>query len=219
MIKLISRWIQNNWWRFSPLNIFEKFERHSFDLRYGTDTQNDVSLLDLRIDSPNKIHGIRYHATPPFSFRRVLKKINIDFSDYTFIDFGSGKGRTLLVASDFPFKRIVGVEFGEELHRCALSNIEKYKSTHNCQVKSIHADATQFRLPEGNLVIYFFNPFDDVILRQVLSNIKRAARSHATRVFIVYLYLQNKNVFHETGDFVSLFNWHKFNVFECRPIM
>jgi hypothetical protein len=43
--------------------------------------------------------------------------------DFTVIDFGSGKGRALIVASECPFRRIIGVEFALELHRDAQQNI------------------------------------------------------------------------------------------------
>ena len=123
----------------------------------------------------------------------------------------------MLLASDFPFRRIIGVEFGEELHRCALSNIQRYKAKHNSQIESIHVDATQFALPDGPLILYFFNPFDGIILRQVLANIRRAASVSNRKIFIVYLYLENEDVFKESGHFVPVFRWHRFDVFECNP--
>ena len=55
-------------------------------------------------------------AIEPARFRKVLASLQIAFHDYTFIDFGSGKGRALLLASEFPFKRIIGLEFSPELH-------------------------------------------------------------------------------------------------------
>ncbi len=187
MIGQMVKWVGKNHWRFSPMNLYEKFERNRFDRKHGVDTQLDVLLADLSIDSPNKHYGRRYHATPPVSFKRILKKLKVDLTDYTFVDFGSGKGRTLLLASDFPFKKIIGVEFGEELHRQAVSNIGRYKAKHHANMESIHLDATQFAIPDGPLVFYFFNPFDAVVLRQVLDNIRRAACESKRKIFIVYL--------------------------------
>ena len=217
MIRQVVEWVERNYWRFSPMNLYEKFEKNRFDRKHGVDTQLDVNLSDLSIYSLNKHRGSRYHATPPVSFKRVLKRLKVDLADYTFIDFGSGKGRTLLLASDFPFRRIIGVEFGEELHRCALSNIQRYKAKHNSQIESIHVDAIQFALPDGPLILYFFNPFDGIILRQVLANIRRAASVSNRKIFIVYLYLENEDVLKESGHFVPVFCWHRFDVFECNP--
>ena len=217
MIRQVLAWVGRNHWRFSPMNLYEKFEKHRFDRRHGVDTELDVKLSDLRIDSPNKQRGNKYHATPPVSFKRVLKRLKVDLADYTFVDFGSGKGRTLLLASDFPFKRIIGVEFGEELHRNALSNIQRYKARHNAPIESVHLDATQFVLPDGPLILYFFNPFDGIVLGQILANIQRAASASSRKIFIVYLYLENEGVIKESGQFVPVFRWHRFDAFECRP--
>lgn len=38
---------------------------------------------------------------------------SVPLQDYDFLDFGSGKGRTLLMAASFPFKKITGVEFSK----------------------------------------------------------------------------------------------------------
>ncbi len=40
----------------------------------------------------------------------MMAALPIEFNQFTFIDLGSGKGRTLLMASDFPFRKILGVE-------------------------------------------------------------------------------------------------------------
>lgn len=217
MIRQMAAWIARNHWRFSPMNLYEKFEGQRFDSRHGVDTQVDVDLSALQIDSPSKLRGHRYHATPPVSFGRALKKLRLNFSDYTFIDFGSGKGRTLLMASDFPFKRIIGVEFGEQLHRHAVTNIQRYKARHDTQIQSVNVDATQFPLPDGPLILYFFNPFDGVVLRQVLANVQQAASTSKRNIFILYLYLQNVEAFKESAGFSPVFQWHRFDAFECRP--
>lgn len=215
MIGQLAGWIGRNYWRFSPFTIYEKFEKQRFDRRHGIETHVDVQLSELSIDSPNKHRGYKYHATPPVSFRSVLKRMRIDYKDYTFIDFGSGKGRTLLLASAFPFRKVIGVEFSEELHKQALANIQRYKEKHETSpIESVHIDATEFALPNGPLVLYFFNPFDGTVLRQVLANIQRAASASKRRIFIVYLYLDEEDVLKESGAFTPVFHWHRFDVFE-----
>ena len=219
MVKQTLAWIGANYWRCSPMAVLEKLELRRFDRRHGLDTARDVRLAELSISSLNKQHGMRYHATPPLSFRRILNKLRIDFSTYTFIDFGSGKGRTLLLASEFPFKRIIGVEFGEELHRQALGNIARYPRRHAApdqQVQAVHADATEFALPDGALLLYFFNPFNAVVLRQVLANIAQAARDSARPIFVVYLYLEHPELFAQSGQFKVVLRWHRFVVYQCQ---
>lgn len=109
-----------------------------FDREYGVDTDGEFKgwtyLSDLDIASPNWIDGNDYAAIEPERFRRVFSSFDIAFEDFTFIDFGSGKGRALLLASDFPFKRILGLEFSPELHQAAEGNIRRYSSaTQKCR--------------------------------------------------------------------------------------
>jgi hypothetical protein len=55
----------------------------------------------------------------------LLQHESLDFRDLVFIDLGSGKGRTLLMASDYPFRRIVGVELLPALHLAAHGESEQ----------------------------------------------------------------------------------------------
>ena len=102
-----------------------------FDHQYGVETDGTFEgwtyLSDLDIPSPNWIDGNNYAAIEPLRFKHVLAAFDMALEDYTFIDFGSGKGRALLLASEYPFKRIVGLEFSPELHAIAEQNIQRYR--------------------------------------------------------------------------------------------
>ena len=119
-----------------PVHLFREYraakslrptsQASEFDSEYGVDTDGRFEgwtyLSDLDIASPNWIDGNDYAAVEPARFRLVLSSFNIAFEDFTFVDFGSGKGRALLLASEFPFTRILGLEFSPELHRSAEGN-------------------------------------------------------------------------------------------------
>jgi hypothetical protein len=111
----------------------------------------------------------------------------IDFERYGFLDFGSGKGRVLLAASQFPFKSVLGVEFAIELHKTAENNIRQYRRAKvRCgALKSILADATAFELPSIPLVLYFFNPFSGPVLAAVIANIERSLAIHPRELRII----------------------------------
>src|SRR6185503_4959033 len=74
-----------------------------FDFRYQVHTAGDQNLDGLRVLGRNLQHGLRYEVSNPRTVRLILECLPIeDFSDYTFLDYGSGKGRVLLMASEFP---------------------------------------------------------------------------------------------------------------------
>src|SRR5437763_5354229 len=120
-----------------------------FDWRHGVRTCGSATLDRLTITGENVKHGVFYHpSTPKFLFE-VLGSLEIDYPQYDFVDLGSGKGRVLLIASEFPFRQIQGVEFAQELHEIAGDNIRRYRSaSQRCRkVATLRADATEVKFP------------------------------------------------------------------------
>ncbi len=129
------------------------------------------------------------HATGAgLSVPNFLPNLILEFRDYTFIDLGSGKGRTLLMASDYPFRRIVGVELLPSLHQIAEDNLRLYKSdSQECfALESICADASEFAFPDDPLVLYLFNPLPESGMRKVVANLDRSLLGHPRAVFVLY---------------------------------
>lgn len=207
-----------SWWRFLPSQFLEKFAIHAFDARHGTDTSTFADLAGLAIASENKRHGERYQPSPVYSLRQVLRRLGIRHADFSFVDFGSGKGRTLLIAGELPFRRVIGVEFSEELHCKAEQNIARYRRRNAGEVTAVHADATRFDLPPGDLVLYFFNPFAHAVLQQVLANIDAALRAQPRKVILVYLYLPDEAWLAPLHGFRLREHWHKYHIFEYTPV-
>jgi hypothetical protein len=159
-----------------------------FDRRHGVDTSGFVRIASMDIDSPNYVHAVYYKASEPDQFNAALCKLPIRYEDYTFVDYGSGKGLTLLLASEFPFRRIVGVEFAKDLHAIALENIGRYRSdTQRChQVEPLCLDATALEPPAGPLVCYFYDPFETCILEKVLERIERSYAATPRDIIVIY---------------------------------
>lgn len=160
-----------------------------FDSRFGIETAGNISLADLDILSPYRVYGVPYRATTELLFRQMMASLPIVFEDFTFVDYGSGLGRALLMASEYPFRAIRGVEFSPELNGKAAQNIQKYQSaSQRCKsIESICADATEFPIPSGPVVLYFYNPFAEKVLSLVLENILRSLNAEPREAFIVYL--------------------------------
>ena len=152
----------------------------AFDERFGVDTVGIVRLERLALRGPNRDLGQRYQASDPTEFRKTICSLEIRFEDFVFIDYGSGKGRALLLASEFPFKRIVGIEFSEILHEIARANIAAYSApSQRCaSIESLWMDAAEYDLPQDPLVLYFYNPFLEPLMQDVVDRVhKRQSRS------------------------------------------
>ncbi len=119
-----------------------------------------------------------------------------DYSQYTFIDMGSGKGRVLFVAAEYPFRKVMGVEFSNALHDEAVANLRRYKFRgRRCSdIQPVHADAREFEFPDGNLVIYLFNPFGAEVMGRMLANLERSLERHPRHAIVVMLWPEHSDV-------------------------
>jgi hypothetical protein len=160
-----------------------------FDLRYGVETSTRVHPTDLKIDSPNWIYAAGYWPTPTEIVHRSLSALPIRYEDFVFVDFGSGKGRVLLQASDLPFRRIIGVEFSPELHKIAVSNIRGYKSdSQKCrEMESVCMDFTQFEIPREPLVAFLYNPSSEGIMATLANNIAQSLNQNPRELWVIYV--------------------------------
>jgi SAM-dependent methyltransferase len=111
----------------------------------------------------------------------------VDHRDYTFLDLGCGKGRTVLLASACPFKRVIGIDFSPALLELAKRNLARYYGTIQAPTAELFlADAAEFPVPPGNLLVYLFDPFGDRVLQKVLGNLVSAAKQRRQRVLLLY---------------------------------
>ena len=160
-----------------------------FDLRHGLDTCRPMSIHDLDVDTALKANLVGYEATPVHVIRRLLRALPVVADGYTFIDYGSGKGRALILASELPFRRVIGVELSPSLHQLAQRNIsswQKNRSAHRAEIVSLNQDAIDFVLPSEPLVIFFFTPFLEPVLQHVISRIRIWMSGHTHGLYLLY---------------------------------
>jgi SAM-dependent methyltransferase len=136
----------------------------AFDSTHDSDTGGVQRLYTLAIDSPNARYGIDHVATDPDVFAAAVALVDGDLARFHFLDLGSGKGRALLLACDYPFRAVTGVEFAAELHATATRNLTRRGDP---RATALLGDATAVALPEGDLLVYLFNPFEEAIIRAV----------------------------------------------------
>lgn len=168
-----------------------------FDHKFQIDTAGSIQLEDLTIDSDNKARGVYYEPTPPHVFRYILSKLDIDHREFDFVDFGCGKGRVVFLASQYPFRRVTGIEFAPELVEVAKHNIECGKSNglNGENVDVLCMDATQFEIPDSKAVLYFYNPFDAMIMKAIAQNLETSFLKNRAEKYVIYYNPQNEVVF------------------------
>jgi hypothetical protein len=186
-----------------------------FDFRYGTDTAADrVEQTQKGWETDPTNHT--YLPTRPKCVRRAFGAMPVkDLRDYTFIDFGSGKGRALLMAADLHFQSLLGIELRKELHDQAVQNLRNRRKVLSSRIVSMNINALDFEYPNGKLVLFFSNPFGEQVLRSVLENLGRSLQSNFRDVLVVFaMYVPDFMLIADTMPFLSLEKaGHGFRIF------
>ena len=166
--------------------------------RYGDadyDWDHYVNTTSAAVGWRDRLLGVfhsAYQPSEPAIFHEMLdalqREFGVDFHDFIFVDLGSGKGRTLLMASDYPFRRIVGVELLPALHRTAQENLSKYQNeAQKCfALEAVCCDARDFVFPAEPSVLYLFNPLPEAGLRRAMTNLDESVRAHPRAVYVLY---------------------------------
>lgn len=189
-----------------------------FDAVHGTDTGGVVGVGSLDIPEDQMEHSIGYGAISEEEFDRLMKELPFFPNDLVFIDLGSGKGRALLLASRYPFKQIIGVEFSRMLHDTASRNIEIFRNDkQQCRdIKSIWGDASTFDIPKAPLVIFLHNPFDDKVMRAVLAHLERSLKESPRKIYVWYIKPECRQVFDGASSLKLLKDTGRYVFYESR---
>jgi SAM-dependent methyltransferase len=176
-----------------------------FDWKHGTDTIRWVETDELEPgrDAASAPHRSPYRATKMRPLLKLLRRLDLP-RECVFVDIGSGKGRVLLIAAQYGFRKVVGVEFSPALCVIARANIERFraKSKLRSAVEVVEGDAAAYQFAADDCVLFMFNPFDGYILTKVVRNLGDSLRKHPRRLCVIY----NTPRYHEVLDASGLFS-------------
>lgn len=165
-------------------------EDDSFDRRFRTETSGSVEPEQLGIaDASLRGKAILYLPSPARVTRWMLRNAGIDHAQYSFVDLGCGKGRVLLVASEFEFERIVGVDISAELCQIARRNVAAFDApAQRCRdIRVENIDATQLDFPPGNLLLHLYHPFSPELTYRILERLGEQLAQQPRQVVVAYL--------------------------------
>ncbi|SRR5258707_3898102 len=195
--------------------------------RYGDadyDWDHHVNTTSAAVGWRDRLLGVfhsAYQPSEPAIFHEMLdalQQVGLDFRDFTFIDLGSGKGRTLLMASDYPFRRIVGIELLPALHRIAQENLGKYRceGQKSFALESVCADAREFVFPAEPSVLYLFNPLPEAGLRKVMANLEESMRAHPRAIYVLYHNPLLEHVLSQSAAFGKIGGSEHYSIYASR---
>ncbi|MEX2219136.1 MAG: class I SAM-dependent methyltransferase [Phycisphaerales bacterium] len=220
----ISQRAANRRW----LRGLERCDR-AFDGAYGVDTGGVIIPGRLVAGAPGAVSAesrhfaVSYIASDPEEYRRTMTgggALKIDPREFVFIDFGSGKGRAVLLACQEPYRRVIGVEFSPMLHEVALRNIRAFRESGGIVrcggVDLVCADAAEFALPQEPLACFLYNPFRGRILERVIGNIAASFARRPRPVYIFYSHPVEECQLERRPVFEKVAGGDLFAVYRCR---
>ena len=170
-------------------------------------TKGHVPLDGLNVRGNNRERGHAYRPSPAFVFKWALSAVaDEDLGRMSFVDYGAGKGRVLLLAAQHPFTQVGGIEFAEELHDNATMNIAQFpRSRMKCRnVECVLDDVVNITPVDGEAVHYFFNPFAPAIFAEVLKGIVASYHARPRRLYVILIDMDAGELMHKTGVFQEM---------------
>ena len=197
-LKLISEDVYDHVCDNLGLRGYRDLVRHfwqemTFDRQYGVSTREKVAVGDLDFGQAQvQLHAAPYHPSPPFCVREGFDRLTRylpDFEEVSFVDYGCGKGRVMILAAVAGFKEIIGLELSSRLVAVCEENLRRYAlhGPHSARFTVLNQNAAYYTPPPTSSVFFFFNPFDATIFRQVLQQIDNSIRQQPRTAYLLTL--------------------------------
>ncbi|HEV2646049.1 MAG TPA: class I SAM-dependent methyltransferase [Acidobacteriaceae bacterium] len=197
------------------------FPIHPFDHLHGVDTSGLVPAKHLVTGHANDEHVTAYYGVAPSILRTLIDRWRETIpphpiSSYTFIDVGAGKGRGVLVASEFHFRSVVGIELNPDLATVARQNVAHWLAEHNedstaanlAPIDVLEQDALDFDFPTTPTLLFLFHPFEAPVLKKLLRRIETRFADQPGTLDLIYVNAECVDVLDRNPAFAQLFLDH-----------
>lgn len=213
-VKKFYRNLQENGIKVATFKASSTFLALCYDFYYRLDTETMMTMQDASVIGENKIHGEDYQATPFLPIRILFNKIrNIIPNECTLVDYGCGKGRILLVASEYGIQTVKGIDYAPCLCQIARNNINQYvkRARNKTTFHIIESDAIDYPIaPEDNF-FFFFNPFKELVMDRILDKIERSLQDHPRFSIFAYINPEYEYLFEKRSYCKSKNNYNIYS--------
>jgi SAM-dependent methyltransferase len=195
------------------LRVQDGFTRHPFDLEFGVRTSGLIAGRNLKSGHRHDRHNTAYYGVAPSVFQSLMGRWQrsrpaAPVGEFTFVDLGAGMGRAVLLAAQFPFRAVVGVELHSTLARIARRNLALWRTAGRGQapMKIVCGDAVEFAFPPGPCLAFLFNPFGAAVMRRLVARWRKSFAGRAGQLDVVYVNNEQKIVLDGEAGFMKLFD-------------
>jgi SAM-dependent methyltransferase len=160
---------------------------HPIDRFYNIETSGFASVESIHKDRAVSSLISPYYGSQPSVTRAALASL-CDIEARSLVDIGCGKGRVVIVGSEFPFKEIMGVDLSPEMVRIAQTNIARVSARFPSRpvMRVVDGDAFAVLPKDGKLAFYLYHPFGRELVAKFVSEIEKGLAGNLKHVFIIY---------------------------------
>jgi len=171
--------------------------RSFFEKLKGIETLKYVTLEELGL-SENE--GIRYEPSKKKILHIAIKEIKeiVSLNNVAIIDLGCGKGRALIELSKYPFRKIGGLEYSNDILNICKNNLRKLKLWN---IELFCMNVLDFKNYEEYDIYYFYNPFPQPVFKKVLENLIENNKKNKKPIYIIYIYATCHSLIMKSGYF------------------
>jgi SAM-dependent methyltransferase len=193
------------------LKVKDGLMRHPFDVVHNVQTSGLVRGPHLATGHVHDKHTTAYYGIAPSVLEKLCELWRATDlvrppEDYSFVDIGAGMGRGLLIASQMPFREVVGVELHPDLAAIAQKNIDKWRARGLAQspMRIVCQDATEFEFPRNPCVGYMFNPFGEPVIKKLVRHLESQFASRPSQLDLLYANDEYQDVMAENARWARL---------------
>ena len=110
-LRIIVNSVRKRGWIRTLIYIYSEY---LFDFSHKVNTRGTLELKEMNVRG-NHDKGCQYQGVNYLSLKNFFEKYKVFISNKVIIDFGSGKGRILIMGMKYKAKKVIGVEFSKEL--------------------------------------------------------------------------------------------------------
>ncbi len=163
------------------------YHTHPIDKFYNIDTSGFVLVSTIHPDPKVQASISPYYGSQPSVTRAALASLPAP-ETYSLVDLGCGKGRVVIIGSEFPFKEIIGIELSPDLVKIAQANLNKVVKTfpQRPSMRIVEGDILTYLPVEGRVAFFFYHALGRELTSKLVDKIETALAANLEHAFFIY---------------------------------
>lgn len=184
--------------------------------RYGAHgTFIPEPLHRLTIQQADISNSSPYEAVNFYMLEKLLGSFRQMTNDDAIVDLGCGKGRVLIVAAHYGFKKLTGIDFASELCREAVSNMRAAATRFpGLEWQVFHSDVLEYEIRPLDNVFFMFNPFGEATISRFVGKLDHSCKMYPRKTWFIYASPRHAGVLLKRG-FKQVYSHQLMNLSGC----